>query len=124
MYFQTFVLSLEEEIKTIIKVKRLVQYDEESTRYDGIRHESVRHVQNRLKFRTVFPPNTAHYQLELMYFAERYRTLCRFTCSLERQRQACSKPIYMASCLGVENCSSPVWKRVVPTTPLSSKREY
>jgi len=23
----------------------------------------------------------------------------------------------------VENCSSPVWKRVAPTTPLSSKRE-
>ncbi|KYN07524.1 Monocarboxylate transporter 14 [Cyphomyrmex costatus] len=30
--------------------------------------------------------------IELMlHFAERYRTLCRFTCSLERQRQACSE---------------------------------
>lgn len=83
-------------------------------------------TESRLKFRTVFLPNTAHQtSLELvLHFAERYWTLCRFTCSLERQRQACSElPIYMASRLGMENCSSPVWKRVAPTTPLSGKRE-
>lgn len=115
-----FILLVEKENDNSNERTRSLQCDGESP-------VLVRRVQNRLNFRIVFPPNNVHHtSLELMpHFADRYWTLCRFACSLERQRQACSElPIYTASCLEVENCSSPVWKRVAPTTPLSSKREH